>query len=357
MMHLSFSKIKILGLVVLTACGVNMGAVPVYAVDNNVVIDNTIATVGNVTKATTRTLSDGAVVTINEYDNIVSAAPPADDREMVMLPDGAMVPKIKSSSDSVAANPVPVPNNAALITVDLVIFSGQSNMSGVGGKPSKAPSVPEGHGYEFRSGKYPAGLYNVEEPFGTSASGYLCDPDGVRSGSLVSAFMNTYYNKTGVPVLGISASRGGTSVSYWDSQEVKSDLIDKYQAAKSWCSANNVKIRRQYIVWLQGETDAIANMSVSDYQSKMKSIFSPAFVRGIEQVFIITIGNFAGLPGAYDNIVAAQIDLCAKDSHFTLATDILHKLPESYLSDGVHYNQDALNQAGAAAAQVMAYYR
>ena len=54
--------------------------------------------------------------------------------------------------------------------VDLVIFAGQSNMSGRGGNAGQAPKVPAGTGYEFRIGTCPAGMYPMSEPFGIYSS-------------------------------------------------------------------------------------------------------------------------------------------------------------------------------------------
>lgn len=282
--------------------------------------------------------------TIAGIDNITSAADLAKGT-VVVEPVQVIEEPVAQATD-----------NAALITVDLVIFAGQSNMSGVGGDAKEAPSVANGQGYEFRKGKCATGLYTVEEPFGIYADGYLSDPDGVRSGTLVSAFMNTYYSRTNVPVLGVSAARGGTGIDFWNQQEVQQDLLDKYNSAKAWCASNNVKIRHRYVVWLQGETDAIAGRSGDEYQKMLKSAFASLFKQGVEQVFVIAIGNAGGFPGAYDVIEVAQESLCAKDPHFTLGTNVLHTLPDVCTPDTIHYNQQSLNQAGSLCANTCASY-
>lgn len=246
--------------------------------------------------------------------------------------------------------------NQALLTVDLVIFAGQSNMSGVGGDVKQTPAVPHGCGYEYRNGKDPAGLYEITEPFGLSANGYLSDPDGVRNGTLVSSFANHYFGATGVPVLAFSAARGGTGMDFWTNVQVKNELFMKYQNIKYWCESNHVKIRRQYVVWLQGESDAIAGMSGSDYQNNLKDVFSAVLADGIEQIFIITPGQLDMVPDFYGEIVKAQKELCNTSPYFTLATDSLYTLPNTYLVDGIHYNQGALNLVGAQAATAASMY-
>lgn len=245
---------------------------------------------------------------------------------------------------------------AGLKTVDLVIFAGQSNMAGGGGDAGSAPAVPKDQGYEFRYGKCPTGLYNITEPFGIYQNGFLSDPDGIRKGSLVSAFSNTYFKSTGVPVLAFSATRSGSPISYWQAAPVQAELIQKFDLVNAWCQSNHVNIRRRYLVWLQGETDAMTGMNTATYEANLASVFNPLFNRGLEQVFIITIGQAAGVPCAYDNIANAQLHLCQTDPRFSLGTDVLRSLPAAYTPDTIHYNQSALNTAGSQAASVAALF-
>ena len=241
----------------------------------------------------------------------------------------------------------PTPAPLALKTVDLVIFAGQSNMSGRGGDATQAPGVPADTGYEFRIGTCPTGIYPVTEPFGVYSNGYLCDPPSLRGGSLVSSFMNSYYRATGTPVLGFSAARGGSSIGYWQTAPVQAELESKFDTIQSWCTANHINIRRKYVVWLQGETDGVANIDIETYKTGLANTFTRLFVKGLDQVFVITIGQYAGLPGTYDKVNEAARQLCAQDPKFTLGSEALSALPPTYLTDGCHYNQAALNIVGS----------
>lgn len=281
----------------------------------------------------------------------VPAAAPA----AVTTPATATTPAaVATPTQAPAAVPTPTQAPIALKTVDLVIFAGQSNMSGRGGDAKSAPSVPKDTGYEFRYGSCATGLYPVTEPFGIYSNGYLCDPPALRGGSLVSSFMNAYYKSTGVPVLGFSAARGGTSIAWWQTPPARAELLQKYEYIRSWCAANHIYIRRSYVVWLQGETDGVANVEKDAYKAGLSSVFAPLFTKGLEQVFVITIGRYTGLPGTYDKIIAAQKELCATDPHFTLGSDALMSLPDTYSFDGCHYNQAALNIVGSQCGQVAA---
>ena len=267
---------------------------------------------------------------------------------------GAETPVAVPTPTQAPAVPTPTQAPAALKTVDLVIFAGQSNMSGRGGNAKAAPSVPKDTGYEFRYGSCATGLYPVTEPFGIYSNGYLCDPPALRGGSLVSSFMNAYYKSTGVPVMGFSAARGGTSISWWQSAPARAELMQKYDYIRAWCAANHIYIRRSYVVWLQGETDGVAKVEKDVYKAGLSSIFAPFFTKGLDQVFVITIGRYTGLPGTYDKIIEAQKELCATDPHFTLGSDALMSLPDTYSFDGCHYNQAALNIVGSQCGQVAA---
>lgn len=272
------------------------------------------------------------------------AAPTAVATPTAVVTPAAVVTPEAVVTPTAVATPTPPP---PLKVVDLVFFMGQSNMSGRGGNAKAAPGVPTDKGYEFRIGTCPTGLYPITEPFGIYSNGYLCDPPVLRGGSLVSSFANSYYKGCGVPVMGFSAARGGTSIGYWQGANVQQELSTKYDTIKAWCAANNVSIRRTYAVWLQGETDGVGHITKSAYKTGLANVFRGMFAKGLEQVFVITIGQYGGLPGTYDEVAAAQIELCTEDPHFTLGSSALRTLPDSYLTDGCHYNQAALNIVGA----------
>ena len=103
--------------------------------------------------------------------------------------------------------------------VDLIIFAGQSNMAGRGVSnttwPAGYPNILNGAGYEFRAVSDPLKLYKIEEPFGVNEDNQQMDDKGRKSGSLVTAFVNSYYTKSKIPVIAVSASRGGSSINAW----------------------------------------------------------------------------------------------------------------------------------------------
>lgn len=95
--------------------------------------------------------------------------------------------------------------------VDLFMFMGQSNMAGRGIVTAEhsvsVPTLTEGAGYEYRAVSSPDRLYPISEPFGRNENrkGGIDDGD-MKTGYMVTAFVNAYYGRTGIPVVGVSAS-------------------------------------------------------------------------------------------------------------------------------------------------------
>lgn len=267
-----------------------------------------------------------------------------------------LVPQIPvlATADGVAASGT---SQTTPVTVDLIIFAGQSNMSGNGGNAAQAPAVAPGQGYEYRPSSAPNALFSVVEPFGRYENGYISDVPSYQNGTLVSSFINAYYQKTGVPVVGVAATRGGTDSSYWVNGATKADLVSRFVKARSYLEKNNFNVRRKFVVFLQGESDSVKGVSALEYKNNLISTFQPLFANGLDQVFIITPGYARNGIYSYDDVVSAQIDLCNTSNLFTIGSTLLHSPSmNAYLNDEVHYNQTGLNMVGAdAGAKAGAY--
>ena len=307
-------------------------------------------------------MSAGMIMSVfSEVKGASAQQIPADDASSAIqtLPAGQTVMTPPSDLQLPKVNQAPVTSPAPVIlsaadsdpvTVDLIIFAGQSNMSGNGGNASLAPAVAVGHGYEYRPTSSPNALYPLVEPFGRNERGYISDMPIYQSGTLVSAFVNSYYAKTGVPVVAVPATHGGTESGFWASAATKADLLSRYNKAKTYLEKNNFKIRKKYLVFMQGENDAVKGIIAFDYKNNLTSAFQPLFANGLDQVFIITPGYADNGTYFYDDVVNAQIDLCNSNNMFTLASSVLHSpTMNQYLADSVHYNQLGLNLAGQTA--------
>lgn len=244
------------------------------------------------------------------------------------------------------------------IEIDLVIFMGQSNMSGRGNY-LEAPPLTVGAGYEFRSISDPTTLYPLAEPFG-----YFEDnPNGLyepnaKTGSLVTPLVNAYYAETGVPIVGVAASKGATGIVQWlPGTAYYNDALNRYGAARSWLEGNGYKIRHKYMVWLQGEYDGAVSTPQADYVGMLKSIVDGFQENGIEKCMIIRIGDTTENDTLYDGIIQAQTDLCKADEDFVLiSTQAASFVERGLLKDIVHYTQEGYNILGEEAGRNMAYF-
>ncbi|MFT3982531.1 MAG: sialate O-acetylesterase [Lachnospiraceae bacterium] len=262
------------------------------------------------------------------------------------------------AEESVSSNEVVVKTEDGKVVVDLVIFMGQSNMSGCGGDAAYAPKVPAGHGYEFRAISDPTRLYPITEPFGSNENNIngIMDLPGAKRGSLISSFANTYYAETGVPIVAVSASAGGTDTAYWLSSSVTSDFKERQARAQVWLESNDYYIRRQYVIWLQGESDAADGITSEKYNENMDNIIRPLFIGGVQKVFMITPGRTITRNQYFNDIIKAQLEMCKTSGYYALATTVLNGISTEYMVDEWHYNQSALNLVGSEAAKSAAYY-
>lgn len=242
--------------------------------------------------------------------------------------------------------------------VDLIMFMGQSNMSGCGGDASLAPSVSEEAGMEFRAVSNPTQLYQIVEPFGINENNIngLMEKPGGKKGSLVSSFVNEYYKETGVQVVAVSASLGETDMDKWLSENIMLDVMTRYITARTWLVNNGYEIGHKYVVWLQGESDALKRTSTDAYKTKMDDFIRPLFMDGIEKVFFITPGRTIDETEIYSKIIRAQLEMSKNSGYYGLATSILSGVSCEYMTDIYHYNQHVLNLVGEEAAKSVAYY-
>ena len=239
--------------------------------------------------------------------------------------------------------------------VDLVIFMGQSNMAGRG-VAAEAPTVAEGHGYEFRAVSDPTKLYPITEPFGVNENRGVIS-ETTKTGSLVSAFAESYYAYTGVPIVGVSASKGGQKISFWATDgDALNETITRYNAAKTYLQSNGYTVRHQYMVWLQGETDGAQDTAGATYKNALVKLFGEMQKQGAEKAMVIRIGERQSDETKHDAIILAQTELCREHDDFVMISGKLAGVAGADMKDDAHFKQSTYNEVGAEAGKNAAYH-
>ena len=242
--------------------------------------------------------------------------------------------------------------------VDLILFMGQSNMSGAAGDAALAPYVSPDAGEEFRAVSDPTKLYPITEPFGVNENNPsgLYEYPGAKKGSLVSAFVNRYHELTGRKVIAVSISMGATDMSRWMLPGVTDDVTARFNTAKSYLTDNGYKIGHMYALWLHGESDAIEGTDPEVYKSNLDTIMRPLFIGGLQKVFLIMPGRTIDYRDIFLKIIDVQKQICRESGYYAIATTILTKVSTEFMRDQYHYNQHVLNLVGMRAADSVAYY-
>lgn len=247
---------------------------------------------------------------------------------------------------------------------DLIMFMGQSNMAGRGVSckkwPQPAAKCRQDAGYEFRAISDPTKIYYIEEPFGVNEN----NPNGInepgmKTGSLVSAFVNSYYETSGVPVIAVSASKGGSKIASWQgNKDYLADAIERFEKAEEYCKANDMAIRHRFMVWCQGESDGDAGTSAEAYRKMFLNMLDKMLAVGIEKCFIIIVGEYNGAGDIdYSLIRDVQISLTENNTNVIAVSNDFCKMKErGLMKDAFHYYQQAYNEVGSISGEKAGLY-
>lgn len=251
-------------------------------------------------------------------------------------------------------------------TVDVCIFMGQSNMAGRG-EARDSIVVKDGHGYEFRAASDPTKLYSVTEPFGaTENNDALADVgqngDGKKTGSMVSAFVEGYYEQTKTPLVCVSASVGATSVRRW--QPSDSPYLEKgydyfgeskrrLTAAIDFLLENDYKVGKVFMAWCQGEKDANAYVTEDFNYFAAVQLMVDGLAKldngyGVSNCFVIVHSEYADNKINENKQILANdmIAYCAETTNnCVLASVKFRNVPEN-MRDDPHFHQGIYNVAG-----------
>lgn len=263
-----------------------------------------------------------------------------------------------------AINTTKLYNNIKNKIIDLFMFMGQSNMAGRG-QTSETwsetyPTIIDGAGYEFRAITDKTILYPITEPFGVNENKDGGINDGIlKTGSMVTSFVNAYYkNNGGVPIVGVSASKGGSSISEWN-EIYKQDAVQRLRDCINFLNRNGYIIRHKYILWCQGETDGDLATSKNDYINGLNNLLSTMLNEGIEKMFMVRIGNcnIHDSLDRYSNMIRWQTEFSQTNENVVMvSTDFAGMRDRGLMKDNFHYYQKGYNECGTYAGINTALY-
>lgn len=242
-------------------------------------------------------------------------------------------------------------------TIDLLFFMGQSNMAGRG-DASLAPAVTPGMGYEYRAVTTPDRLCPLAEPFGREEN----DPAGVnepgmKTGSLVAACVNACTAVTGVPIVGVSCAKGGSSIAEWQpGTPYYQDALRRAKRTWDFLQNHGYTVRHAGMVWCQGCTDGDLHTPVPVYKSRTTNTLHSFMTQAnLDICFLIQIGNQRDDPTLYRPIQQAQEELAAADDRILMVSRQFKTFAaKGLMKDHFHYLQPAYNAVGTEAGQTIA---
>lgn len=234
-------------------------------------------------------------------------------------------------------------------TVDIIVFCGQSNMTGVGNY-YEAPKLTQGAGYAFNYVTNKNNFPVLKEPFGYGQDdSYFMNGDYCK-GSMITAFANAYYKQTDTPIIAVPASCVGTGSVSWKDSRYKG-VIKRVNAAVKLAKKKKLDVGHVYMVWMQGENDAFADMSAEMHTENLTDMVSKIQKKTpVEVCMIVGIANYNGdaaISKNFTRIQNAQKALCKSNDNFVLISTKASKLSSGYFrEDGIHIIQSGLNQIG-----------
>ncbi|MCI8929303.1 MAG: sialate O-acetylesterase [Lachnospiraceae bacterium] len=244
-------------------------------------------------------------------------------------------------------------------TIDLFLFMGQSNMAGRGIVTKEhgegVPGLIQGAGYEYRAVSAPDRLCPISEPFGRieNRKGGI-DDGNMKTGSMVTAFANAYYPKTGIPIVGVSASKGGSRIDQWQpGGDFLNDTLSRMKAASEFLDANHYSIRHQFMLWCQGESDGDIAKPGALYRKEFERMLDTMLMAGIEKCFLVRIGHYNGSGRQdYSEIMGVQDTIAQTNENVVMVSRAFAEMKErGLMKDDFHYFQEAYNIVGREAGE------
>ncbi len=171
--------------------------------------------------------------------------------------------------------------------------------------------------------------------------------------TLIPSFTQAYIGKSNKKVIAVSVAKGSTTIQEWQKDgSLYNALINKVNSAIY--KIGKEKINKKYLIFLQGESDAINNTSEEEYKSLLREYKNDLKKDiGIDKFCIIKVGAFAKAfcnGGGDKAILDAQENIVKEDADFIMLTRKANELFEDskYINEKYvgHFNALALTEIG-----------
>lgn len=257
--------------------------------------------------------------------------------------------------------------------MDIIIFSGQSNMQGQTEKLLDGSPVAGCLEYHYIGDEFvpladpigetirkdgTAGYTLSQDNFNKETLGAWLDAHALASASYgFSSMVPSFCRAYGKPAIAIHAAKGSTVIGQWlpggDSHETWAKKIKAgIQKAKEQFEIGHI-----YLAWLQGESDAILGRSEEEYLADLIALKNFAKEQfGVEKFGIIQVGDFTN-DDRDAEIRNAQAKAPEVDGDFvmltTIANTLIHDPKYQNPNVGGHYNAEAQALMGKLAGEAL----
>lgn len=240
--------------------------------------------------------------------------------------------------------------------IDVFLVAGQSNAVGHGDSTLSPTPIPN-KTFQINNGI----ITPARDPIGITISG---SADRAIYGSAWPQFCNTYFNRTSRMVCIVPSSRSGTSQTVagdvgngnWDTTGVLFDsAVARVNSSMLTLARSGYNPIFKGVVWLQGESDAIAyeagSITVTDYTNAFKKMLRRfRNIYGASMPFyVIQIGTsttHSDFPW-WSDIRGAQQTVANQDSMTTIVYyNARNFITRGLMTDNIHFNQIGLNEIG-----------
>lgn len=251
--------------------------------------------------------------------------------------------------------------------MDVLIFMGQSNMQGSTGEKCFEPTGCGVFEYRYLTNELKPLISPVGEDIESDTGELLLTGSALGNGSMVPYFANVYAKSRGKTVA-IHSAKGNTSIAEWKKGTERFNIAVEKIKAGIKKAAETGNVNRVYVIWLQGESDALLRTSQEEYEKSLKQ-----FKNDLKNEFsfnkfcIIKTGYFAAYAewdkdlfedkkAADEAIMSAQDSIVKKDSDFVMLTDVTVELSINALflnpkEFGPHFNNAGMKIIGETAAR------